>query len=511
MLASSAVLLAGGVCAERIGREFIPPNHWAYGAVERFEALGYVSLPSEGIFTRDNFVKFVETIEANIDEGSSPLTPRERFNLDRLRAEFLGDQSLTNPDTRFDPPVLFYNEKQLYFEADADLSIQPVKPRFDDRWWVFGGSNLSARAHFGKWVTYDLNYRLTYGPERDEWAHKNKPTSRTRSWNGLTALYERAYLSFGWKALVLYWGRDYSDWGANDTGNLHVSDTAGSLDKIGGRVVFKNIRLSFFHGWLSTADPQRTFSAHRLEFDAWKFTVGLSESVVYTGRGIDPVYLLPVSAFYSNQYNERGDDNILWSVDLKYRVRPGFVLYGGLLIDDFQFERTGTAPDKLGFDLGSRVAVGGPAPMTLNLRYRYVDIYTYTHRDSLKYHVGSAGDPLADDLPLGAVQGPDTDFIKLAADYYPLAAVTVSGFVSHLRRGEGNDWRAHTRDLDPSPPFPSGVVEKTLTVGLGLLWELNRNSRVSIEISHSTVGNRENVAGDDDDSTGFRGFAVWDF
>jgi hypothetical protein len=55
------------------------------------------------------------------------------------------------------------------------------------------------------------------------------------------------------------------------------------------------------------------------------------------------------------------------------------------------------------------------------------------------------------------------------------------------------------------------VVEKTLTVGLGLLWELNRNSRVSIEISHSTVGNRENVAGDDDDSTGFRGFAVWDF
>ncbi len=503
-------LFSGDALADRIGQEFIPPQHWGYKAIDRFEALGFVRLPSEGVFTRGDFIGFVETIEKNVEAAEVELAGRDRFNLDRLRSEFTDDKQLEDPKSRFDPPALFFHEKPLYFEADADLSLMPMKPRFDDRWWVFGGSNLSARLHFGKWVTYDVNYRLLYGPERDDWEHKNKPTPRTRSWNGLTALYERANLVFGWKSLVLFWGRDYADWGPNDTGNLLVSNTAGSLDKIGGRVGFKSVRLSFLHGQLSTIDPRRTFSAHRLEFDVWKLTVGFAETALYTERGIDPVYLLPLSAFYSNQYNERGDDNILWSADIQYRMRAGVVLYGGLLIDDFQFERDGTAPDKLGFDLGGRFALAGPVPVTINLRYRYVDIYTYTHRDSLKYHVTGAGDPLAGNLPLGVIQGPDTDFLKLAADFYPWPSVTTTGYVSNLRRGEGDDWRPHDRTLDPSPPFPSGVVERTFSFGLAVEWELRGNSRLGMEINHSLMWNSNHESGNDIDSTGFRAYATWD-
>ena len=97
-------LLAGDVRADRIGQEFIPPQHWGYEAIDRFEALGFVELPSEGILTRGDFIGFVETIEKGVEAWGGELAGRDRYNLDRLRSEFIDDQSLTDPKTRFDPP-----------------------------------------------------------------------------------------------------------------------------------------------------------------------------------------------------------------------------------------------------------------------------------------------------------------------------------------------------------------------------------------------------------------------
>ena len=106
-------LLAGDVRADRIGQEFIPPQHWGYTAIDRFEALGFVRLPSEGILTRGDFIGFAETIERNVEAWGGELAGRDRYNLDRLRSEFIDDQSLADPKTRFDPPVLFFHEKPL--------------------------------------------------------------------------------------------------------------------------------------------------------------------------------------------------------------------------------------------------------------------------------------------------------------------------------------------------------------------------------------------------------------
>ncbi len=500
----------GAVSPQSIGQEFIPPEHWSYDALDRFEALGLVRLPSETPFSRPQIIGFVREIEANVARSNRTLGSRERYNRDRLVTEFTASGSLENPKTRFDPPVLFLNEKPFFLEGDVDLSVAPSKPLFDDRWWVYGVSNLSAKLHIRELFTYEVRYRLVYGPERDDRVHKAKLSPRERSWNGLTSLYERAYVVFRWKKLTLFGGRDYEDWGPTDRGNLIVSRTAGSLDKIGGRLAFKNLRLSFFHSYLTVEETRRTLSAHRLEFDVRSLTFGLSETVLYTGRGIDPVYALPLSAFYANQYNERGDDNVIWADDVKYRARSHVLLYGSLLIDDFQFERDGTAPDMLGFDLGGRFVLSNPVPLTVRLEYRYVDIYTYTHRDSLKYHVTGRGDPLAGDAPLGAIEGPDGDVARLEADYFPRPSVTTSAFMTFRRRGEGNDYRKHEPGLDPSPPFPSGVVEETLSFGLGLRWEFERNSSAGLAIEHAIVRNRDHQPDADDNSTMFRAFFIWD-
>ncbi len=496
--------------SQSIGQEFIPPENWCYTALERFEALGLVVLPSQALYTRPEVVRFAEVIRRAADAPGVELAARDRFNLERLEQEFSSERAQSEPRSRYDKPALYIDEDPVRLEADLDFSMAPAKPLFDDRWWVFGLSNPTARIHIGNWITYEVRYRLTYTEERDEWEHKNKPSPRERSWNGLTSLYERSYLVFHWKPVTLYWGRDYEDWGPSSGGNLIVSKTAESLDKLGGRLEFRSIRLSFFHSYLSLDEPRRTLSAHRLEFDVRDFTFGLSETALYTGRGIDPVYALPLSAFYANQYNERGDDNIIWSIDAKYRARRGLLLYGSLLIDDFQFERDGTAPDKLGFDLGTRLAWGDPAPLTLSLQYRYVDIYTYTHRDSLNYHVTGRGDPLEGDPPLGALQGPDTDALDLQAEYFIRPDVTMTAAVSLRRAGEGNDYRKHDNSLDPFPPFPSGIVERTAAFGVGVLWELRGNSSVLFDVQHAFVKNQDHVAGADDESTSFRAILTWD-
>ncbi|UCH84040.1 MAG: hypothetical protein JSW50_16700 [Candidatus Latescibacterota bacterium] len=510
------IFLSSPVGSQSVGQEFIPPENWAYRALDRFEVLGLVVLPAEKPFLRDEIVRFVNQIKRGVDSTGVALDVRDQFNLDRLEKEFSNTESMENPKERWDRPVFFFTEDQFSLEGDIDVGILPGKPAFDSRWWVFGISNLSGKLNFGKWVTYDFRYRLVYGPERDDREHKKKPTPRTRSWNGLTSLYERSYVVFRWRRLALFWGRDYADYGPTDRGNLILSTTAQSLDKLGGRLGFKKLRFSFLHANLYF-DPQRTFSAHRLEFDLRRFTFGLAETALYTGRGIDPIYTLPLSSFYANQFNERKDDNLLWSIDMKYRMLTGVMLYGSLLIDDFQFERDGTNPDKLGFDVGGRFALRAPLPVTMRFNYRYVDIYTYTHRDSLKYHVTGRGDPIGNetipaDPPLGALLGPDGDIVRFDADLFPRPEVTTSLRLAYRRRGEGNDWRRFEEGVDdPSPPFPSGVVEQTFRVEIGVKWELDGNSVAGFDAGWAWVQNQYNEPGVNRDDPLVRLFASWDF
>ena len=120
---------------------------------------------------------------------------------------------------------------------------------------------------------------------------------------------------------------------------------------------------------------------------------GLNESVVYSGRPLDPIYFFPFSSFYANQFNERSnEDNVMWSVDTKVNFKRKVTLYGSLLIDDAQFEGDGENPNKFAFDIGGRFALSTPFAATVHTRYRFVDIYTYTHEDSSSVYVSGEGE-----------------------------------------------------------------------------------------------------------------------
>jgi hypothetical protein len=230
--------------------------------------------------------------------------------------------------------------------------------------------------------------------------------------------------------------------------------------------------------------------------------------VLYTGRDLDWAYLMPFGAFYANQYNESEDDNILWSVDLKVPVTRGLILSGEFLIDDLQYESDPPAPHKTGWSVR---ADGYFTPwgrdLEVSASYTMIDIYTYSHKDSLlTAYVTGNGEKLVDWI-IGDQLGPDADrwSVRAATPLHPRALLSAEWI--RIRRGEGNDMRQWVWGGDPDPAFPSGDVTEATVWAAGLSVDLGRGSCVE-----AGGGYLDSAGGGDERSEGFgRLSLVWDF
>lgn len=490
-----------------VGHERIPLDHWCYRALERFESLGLCVLPDDRPFTRDEITALTVRVEAAADGVT--LSARDSYELDRLRREFTAPEARDNPAARYDP-AWFGRDRAIALEGDVALTPYVQQQNFSTAAEAFVGMTPEFRAHLGDRFTYDVRYQLLFGPETGNRAGNEKPSRREKSFHGLTSLFERSYVIGVWDQAELFFGRDHVDWGPSTGGNLITPGENYSIDQLGARLKYRALRLDFFYGQL-WPDPQRWMVGHRLDAALGRTVVGLSETVVYGGRPFDWMYALPVAWFYANQFNERTNaDNIIWSVDAKTSVLRPVTMYGSLLIDDYQFENQGY-PNKLAADLGARCVLSRPWGLELRAQYRWADIYTYSHEESLSVYVSGAGELNNGDVLLGGAPGPDADAWFVNADVYPLANWRVSAGAFGGRVGEGNDLRSfHLNVDDPNPAFPSGVVETSLGVRAGARWEFSGNRWVAAEYAHVKADNRAHVAGADDSSDGFRLEIRWE-
>jgi hypothetical protein len=504
-----AVCLLPGV-ALGVGQEFIPLENWAYDAIDRFESLGLCNVPDDAPFTRPEFIKIVNEIKEKAFDRR--LSARDRYELDRLEKEFTEFASQRDPQARYDPPTFFLEERPVVFELDFDLAgIAAKRPLSEFGTEFFLNSNPEIRFHFSDHATYDVRYRFVMGPEHGDRARGEKAWRRVRSFKGLTSLYERSYIILGWDRIHVYYGRDYTDWGPSQWGNLITPGFGVSLDKLGWRAQLKWFRLSMFNSQLSPVSRRR-MAGHRLEMRFARVTIGLNETVVYARKDWDPIYFFPLASFYANQYAERdNDDNIYWSADLKVSFLNALTLYGSFLVDDFQFERDGENPDKYAFDIGGRLALSTPVATTWRAQYRWVDIYTYSHFDSLGVYVSGEGELENGDRMLGGQPGADSESWRVEGAFYPHETVIATGAVFSNRLGEGNDLRAHEDGAPVDPPHPSGVVQRTRGVSLKLRWELKSNSWVEGYYAWARIANVGHVKDDNEDTNAFRLVIRWDF
>ncbi|MBN2184136.1 MAG: hypothetical protein JW746_02295 [Candidatus Krumholzibacteriota bacterium] len=483
--------------------ENISPDSWVYPALRSFELAGCLELPPDMPWTRREVESFLDRILEYKRDDVRQLTPRLEFLLVRLKDEFYGKGD--DPSEREDPPLWSIREGKRYLLFDLSARCAVRKRPERDRGEVDGLAIPSLLADLGRGVTFYCSYRLKMEPEWETNIAGIKPSARERSFRGLTSEYERAYLAVSgnrWRVLV---GRDYLNWGSGRDEGLLISRSAGSFDQLSASVSLGRFTLSTIHVVLEPEMPRR-LAGHRLRVNlpggAW---LGLSETVVYTGRDIDGAYLLPAGSYYANQYNESDDDNILIGLDWKIPVINGLILYGELLIDDFQYEDRQDAPDRIGLNIAAegRFSRSG-REIELMADYTYIDIFTYAHKDELvtRYVTGNGDQDL--NLLIGSQLGPDSDRwrIKAKVPFHPRVVLS-SGF-DYIRRGEGNDLREWDRAEDPDPAFPSGDVANEKDLYLSALCDLGKGSFVNAGGGVRMV----DIPGQDLENTGFAWFEL---
>lgn len=476
------ILLAGFFITTAFGTlaasdETVHPDSWVYPALRRFELLGLVALAPSVPYTRSQVEFYLDRILAGLEGGGAELSAHQAFLLGRLQWEFQG--TAAKPDLREDPPLYTYREGRRFFAVDFATG-GVVQKRADSGKGEANGLLIpNFLLDLGWRTTVETTYRLELAPERELNRRKRKPAPRQRSFRGLTAEYERAYVALRgahWGARI---GRDYLHWGSGRSEGLILSRSAGSMDHISAFVQLGRFTLSTFQAVLDS-ELSRRLAGHRLEVRLPRNVfVGISETVLYAGRDIDFAYLLPLGSFYGNQYNEAGNDNILWSLDVKAPLGRGLIVYSEFLIDDFQYEDDPPAPNRIAFDLAveSLLEFGG-LELGLLLEYTFVDIYTYAHCDSLHTpYVSGGGDPTVDYL-IGSPLGPDADRWRFRAEIPVHRRVVVAAEGVLERAGEGGDLRTWIPGDDPDPPFPSGRILKERSIAFEGGVDLGRGSLI---------------------------------
>jgi hypothetical protein len=214
------------------------------------------------------------------------------------------------------------------------------------------------------------------------------------------------------------------------------------------------------------------------------------------GRQIDLLYLNPLISFHAAQLNENLDDNTMVGFDFDLQPGSGVLIYGQFLVDDLQVDnktRGDQEPDQLGILGGGYLA--GLLPQTdLQVEYQNVSNWTFNQLHERNRY-------LNDGRPIGAALGNDYDLAALKLIRWWSRFFQSSLRFSYYRQGEGRidaPWTAAWIEFegDYSEPFPSGIVQRTATLAVGLRGFVTGFVFADLEAGVEWMRNRAHIAGD---------------
>ena len=246
-----------------------------------------------------------------------------------------------------------------------------------------------------------------------------------------------------------------------------------------------------FYGIFSILDAAQPkfLSVHRLGINLKGFLkIGFSEAILYADS-LEPLYLNIFLPFYLAQWGRDRDDNIMWSFDLQIHLFNS-ILYGELLIDDYMYEDD-PYPNKLAYQVGLKSLIWQMFLAKIN--YVKVDKWVYTHHETQNtYELRGRC--------LGFNLGNDVDELAFTLKYVNSFGLYPHVSVDYIRKGEGSIYTSYREEGGPTnPPFPSGTVDKTLNMRLGVDYNLVRNAYLTIDIGKMYRYNADHVPGNDTD------------
>lgn len=464
--------------------ENIPLNSWVYPAIDELYVQGFFPKLHKNIkpYKRGEIASYLAEVDEKIKKKELTLTPSQTWLLDKLKDEFFWEIKTEKVEKR-----------KTIFKYGLGPHFYFTQNRIDTSW---------SRGKLETDFAFQLNDRLLLKDKIliDTKAEKD-PSLYGREWeNDLTGILDQGYLKLDLKFLDLLFGRDYLRWGPGQKDFLLLSGFAPPFDMLKVEGTVGDFKFLFFAAALdekvvSDTLYKRYLSGHRINFKPKPYLeLGASEVMVYGGadRHFELYYLNPVLLYYGEQFNQRKDDNPLWSFDLSFTRIRNFELYGEFLIDDFQYDFK-TEPQQIGFKLGANQAdLFSLKGSFLNLEYIRINNWVYGQNKSWNLYTHH-------DISMGSFLGPDADKISLLSLYHLSSDFQLDFSFSYKRKGEGR--------IEPQPgkvpkpeKFPSGVVEYTKSAQIHLLFQPDANLQMEAGIGFNRVDNSSNEKGKDEDN-----------
>ncbi|GAB4374394.1 MAG: hypothetical protein Kow0042_18980 [Calditrichia bacterium] len=512
----------------------VPLSHWAYQAVERWEIRGFIqsSFNATRPFTRQEMGEYLSEVIRAFKTHPEKFTRTEREQLLYLQWEFreelsdsfffLGKRNweprlkkvFRIPPLRHLNPYFYSNHRNLISLRHGEFALWG-DPVFNINYQEFSRENgetlrqsrwsngLLFRGHLGSHFGYYFNLTDNHVDD-DRYKNLDPPPQviEESGWPFLTTGApgrfdfdeNMASISLHFKYFYLVFGREYNQWGVGHRGNLLLSTNAQLYDQF--KFVIRYWRFKFTHitASLEYISPEARqsiksqphvdvyWAGNRLEINLGRgWQLGLSEAVIYGNRSLQMGYLTPLS-FYKSLEHYYGDrDNGLLGMDLEWRLRPGFKIFGEWLIDDITTGKLGSDffGNKFGWQVGGFwVNILGLPDLDLLIEYTRIKPYVYTQsfQDFNKYkHY---------DTILGHPIGPNSDDIYLRLQKQLSKFFQISLELERYRHGSNFDdinvggdpdlaFRYGTDQLQA--PFLQGQRHKQEALGLGITYEILRN------------------------------------
>ncbi len=438
--------------------------------------------------SRLTLAKQLKSLETSVDK----LSAVERETYEFLRSEFRDEL------VRIEDPGAVTDQRQHLLSFDVDEGVGHLDPNVqfinknvknESVRTLSFGAKVYGYAFQKLGLYFNFWFNRESGSARDA-TKQNSPETGVVVQRGMPDFFEYnstdVQLTYQLGAVELSLEKMHNVWGygQRSTGTVIFSEKSPSYPQIKLRIPFTSwldfvyvhadlhsnvvdsvasyhANSSFAKDFYRTVYRPKYMAAHQFEFTPVRgVDISIGESIVYSDKGPELIYLIPLMFFKSAEHYNRDTDNAQLFGSLDLNVIRNINAYFSLLIDeidtDIMFDPE-TNRNQLGFTTGLRLFdLLGP-DQELVVEYSRLNPWVYSHKFPAATFTNNGYD-------LGHWVGQNGDDLYVEMNYRPLRPLLVGATFERYRKGGLAD--VADQYGGPHLPFLYGPVRKQMSYGL---------------------------------------------
>ncbi|MEK6651137.1 MAG: hypothetical protein AABY75_09175 [Bacteroidota bacterium] len=484
------IIAVAGASAQSVS---VPVRHEVYEFLKKMEARGLVT------GYRD-IIRPISRLQAahlllEVERSASALSDVDLRRLTFFKEEFGDELGMTDPSWTEVPrrwhPLTFVLDGGV-LNVDLNLAFRYTQSQNDWSQRVSNGLRMYGYAfeHFGFAFHFadnrEIGTRLdrvrALSPEDGLIVSKPTATSFEYDFAEVEFTYQTGGLTFALEKIPMWWS-------TGRRGSLMLSPKAPAAPQIRFRAALADwLDFTYIHADLSSnvLDSSRSYSAysspsvnffrpvyrqkymaaHVLEASVTDWLdVSFGESIVYSDKNPQMMYIIPVMFFKSGEHYNKDTDNAQFFLSADVNPGYGINLFGSLFIDEIATSAL-FDPDKvrnqLGFTLGAQLFDLPVRNTEILLEYSRLNPWVYSH----KYPAATFQNVGYD---MGHWIGQNADLLTVEVVHRPFRSVRASVWYEALRKGGRAD--VVNQYQVPSLPFLYGPVRRETSAGFRVVVE----------------------------------------